>query len=79
MTIVIEYADGRVSEYIDEQQARDQVEREYPDAVFADQWDAAGHNDEGEPMERLLVWSCEADAVDDAGAKAVCQLTRVCP
>jgi hypothetical protein len=77
MTICIEYADGRVSEYVSEQQARDQIERDYPSAVYAEQWDQSGWNDDGQQMERLCIWATEDDAEDDFGAKAVAQLTRI--
>jgi hypothetical protein len=45
------------------------------DVVVADQWDAAGSNDDDEPVERLLFWATEADAKNDHGANAIAQLT----
>jgi len=47
------------------------------EAVAADQWDADGTNDDGDPMERLLIWDSEEDSIDDPGANAVAQLTVV--
>lgn len=47
------------------------------DPVAADQWDADGRNDDGEPMKRLLFWASEEDAQDDSGANAIAQLSVV--
>lgn len=47
------------------------------DAVAAEQWDADGRNDDDQQMERLLLWSCEGDSINDDGARAVAQLTVV--
>ena len=48
-----------------------------PDAFAADQWDSDGVNDDDQPMERLLLWDCEEDSVNDDGGKAVAELTVV--
>lgn len=40
-------------------------------------WDADGVNEDGFPCERLLVWASEEDAENDAGEKALAQLTVV--
>jgi hypothetical protein len=79
---VLEYANGA----IDELCARDDdhavsmalnILRDlgHDDAVAADQWDSDGTNDDGEPMKRILIWSCEEDAQNDSGAKSIAQLT----
>lgn len=40
-------------------------------------WDADGHNDDGKRCWRMLVWSSEKDAENDAGAKSIGQLCKV--
>lgn len=57
-----------------EQQALDLIGE---GSVAAEQWDADGQNDVGDLMERLLIWACEGDSINDDGAKAAAQLTAV--
>lgn len=45
--------------------------------VAADQWDAAGYNDDDEPCKRILFWACEVDAENDNGAKSIAQVETV--
>lgn len=76
----LEYADGRVTEIVADNDTDAELAamaRFGEDAVAADQWDAAGVNDDGKQCERLLIWESEADAENDPGAKAVAQLTVV--
>lgn len=76
----LEYADGRVSEIVadDDTEAEIAAMARFGDeAVAAEQWDGDGSNDDGEPCERLLIWDCEADSINDPGAKAVAKLTVV--
>jgi len=40
-------------------------------------WDADGENEDGEQCYRMLFWASESDAINDAGAKAICQLCKV--
>ena len=77
---VLCYADGRVSQVVansDTEAEAVALERFDHNAVAAEQWDADGTNDEGDPVERLLIWRSEAESVDDDGAKAIAQLTVV--
>lgn len=46
------------------------------DSVSGD-WDADGTTDDGEQRWRKLYWASEEDALNDAGANAICQLCRV--
>lgn len=78
MTIAINYAgSGAISECLTIEEARAILEDQYPGCVFAEQWDADGTNDEGRPMERLLVWASEQDADNDPGVRAVAQIERL--
>lgn len=51
------------------------IESEYPDAVFAEQWDSGGPG-----RERLLIWENEEDAGEpgqgDDGSKAIAEIIR---
>ncbi len=80
-TYVLNYAgSGAVSEIIadsDTEAERIALEQIGDDAVAAEQWDSDGTNDDGRPMERLLIWATEDESVNDDGAKAVAQLTVV--
>lgn len=76
----LEYADGRVTEIV----ADNDTDAEFAalarigdDAVAAEQWDADGCNDDERTCERLLLWSCEADSINDAGQKSIAKLTVV--
>ncbi len=76
----LEYADGRVSEIVadnDNQATAAALARFDDDAVACEQWDSRGRNDDGKPVERLLIWENEGDAENDPGAKAVAELTVV--
>ncbi len=44
------------------------------DDVVSGDWDADGHNDEGQECERMLFWADEASSENDSGANAVCKL-----
>ncbi|CAB4177837.1 hypothetical protein UFOVP1004_26 [uncultured Caudovirales phage] len=46
-------------------------------AVAGWQWDDNGTNDDGQQMERLLLWTSEEMAENDDGARAVAELTVV--
>lgn len=80
-TYVLNFAGGgQVSEIVadnDREAAREALARIGDGAVTAEQWDAAGANDDGQSMERLLIWATEADSNNDDGAKAAAQLTVV--
>lgn len=79
-TYTLEYADGRATDIVaDDDTAAEQaaLDRFGDDAVAAEQWDAYGTNDEGQPMKRLLIWESEDDAADDAGANAIAYLTII--
>ena len=79
-TYVLEHANGAkqtIEAEHDADAASEALEIIGDDAVAAEQWDADGTNDDGEPMERLLIWATEADAQDDPGANAVAELTVV--
>ena len=78
---VIEFADGSISEHFcqDDEQAVQQAleilrDLGHDDAVAADQWDANGVNDDGEPMKRILIWENKNDAKNDNGAKSIAQV-----
>ena len=45
--------------------------------LTAGDWDADGTNDDGEQCYRMLFWAREADAENDPGANAICQLCKV--
>ncbi len=45
--------------------------------IVADQWDADGWNDDGEPCKRILLWDTEELAENDAGAKATASLSTI--
>lgn len=49
----------------------------FTEPVVAEQWDAAGLNDDDEPCKRLLIWECEQDAVDNNGSKAIAQVETI--
>ena len=70
-------ADGRVVEIVasnDREAVSAAVARVGDNAVVAEQWDADGMGDDGEEMERLLIWDNEEEAENDPGAKAVAEL-----
>ena len=76
----LEYADGHVTEIVadnDTEAEASALARFGDEAVAADQWDADGQNDDGQPMERLLIWETEEEADNDPGAKAIAQVTVV--
>jgi hypothetical protein len=76
-SVVVEMADGRVEECVNEQEAREFVERQFGDVVYCDQWDANGFNDDNQQMERLLFWADDTAAENDAGANALGYLSRI--
>lgn len=73
-TYQITYSNGDcTTEHDTEDDARNEIARTVgDDAVIHDEWQSCGHDGE----ERLLVWSCESDADNDDGAKAVASLRR---
>lgn len=76
----LEYTDGQVVKIVadNDTEAETAALARFGDAaVAAEQWDAGGTSDDGEPIERLLIWETEEDSIDDPGAKAVAQLTAV--
>lgn len=71
MSFRLEYADGGVViGFASPQAALDWLERHYPDY-------SAGHDgDLSDGGDRTLVWACEADSIDDDGARAVATIRR---
>lgn len=67
----IHYSNGHVSRGLESTQAcLDEIEQLHPDY-----W--AGHDgDLEEGGDRTLVWACEADSIDDDGARAVASIRR---
>lgn len=47
------------------------------DAVACEQWESAGWSDDDDQIERLLIWECEEDSIDDPGVNAIAQLTVI--
>lgn len=47
------------------------------DELVSGDWDSAGQNDDGEQCYRMLFWANEADAENDPGVNAICQLCKV--
>ena len=81
MNACINYAGtDAVTECESVETAIEQLENEYPDAVFGG-WDTDGWNDDDQPMERMLVWENEEtagpDGSGDTGAHSVAEITRV--
>jgi len=75
----IEYANGRQIEVDNEDEAREILEKEYPDAVFCDQWELHHHApDDGHEVMRLLVWENEEIAGEpgtgDDGSHAIAEI-----
>lgn len=46
------------------------------DELVSGDWDVAGTNDDDQKCYRMLYWASEADADNDAGEKAICQLCK---
>lgn len=76
----IKYADGRPLDKVeveDSGEAGDIIRREYPDAVFADDWEIRGYRGET-PIYRLLVWENEEIAGEpgcgDDGSHAIAEI-----
>lgn len=43
---------------------------------LAGEWEPDGTGDDGQPMERRLVWTSESDSEGDDGSRAVCEMER---
>ena len=78
MIYSLEMAGGAVcgSTWTDERTAREAATEilrasHGPDVVCCESWDQTDEDDE-----RLLFWKNDADAVNDAGSKAIAQLVR---
>ena len=80
-SIVISWQDGSVSECLSMTEAEALINDRYPDAVYNDCWETDGTNDEGDPMERMLVWPDEETAgipgMGDDGSHAVASICRI--
>lgn len=71
----VEFQDGRKVEVEDEDQARREIESQYPDAVYNDDWDQT------QSGERLLVWEDQASmdgpsGHGDDGSNAIAEIIR---
>ena len=66
----ISYSDGREIECQSESLAREEIEAEYPDAEYGDDWEPY---DGGE---RMLVWADEDDSLGDSGVNAIASIHR---
>ena len=73
----IEYANGNETEVENEEEAREIIEKQYPDAVYGDCWEPRGWKGEIE-LERLLIWENEEIAGEpgtgDDGSHAVAEI-----
>lgn len=67
----ITYTNGMVTTVDSEDEAREILGVQYPDAVYCDEWQPVN-----ERYERRLVWSDESAADNDNGAKAVALIRR---
>lgn len=47
------------------------------DEIVTGDWDADGHNDDGEQCYRMLFWEDGSHAENDPGADSICQLCKV--
>ena len=47
------------------------------DDLFSSDWQADGTGDDGETHYRICYWASEADAENDPGVNAICQLCKV--
>lgn len=66
----INYTDGRTVEVANEDEAREILDAQYPEAEYAD-WQQSGY-----APERMLVWE-DSDAADnDDGANAVAEIVK---
>ena len=45
--------------------------------LVSSDWESDGQNEDGEQCYRMLFWADEADAENDPGANAICQLCKV--
>lgn len=80
----IEFNDGRTSDGCFDRDSDAQawveavLEQHGCDAseIVSGDWDAAGSNDDGSPLERMLFWADEEASNNDSGANAICQLVR---
>lgn len=74
----IEYANGRTVEVENEDEAREILEREYPDVVFCDQWELHHCASDDHEVMRLLVWENEEIAGEpgsgDDGSHAIAEI-----
>lgn len=40
-------------------------------------WGSDGINDDGEPLERMLIWADEASSINDPGTNAIASISRL--
>lgn len=65
---------GEVRRVDSEQEARTILGEQYPDAEYCENgWESSSCDGS---VERLLVWACEDDSVDDGGQNAVAEIVR---
>ena len=76
---VLNYADGRTHEIVaaNDDAAIRTVHTLLGEEIVLGDWDADGHNDDDEAMERMLIWDNEEDAENDPGVRSIAYLSAV--